>query len=55
VRKRHLPAFKLYQMFVRDPDGVVIELNFNGIDAEPDWGAGGENYATMPRAEPAAT
>jgi catechol 2,3-dioxygenase-like lactoylglutathione lyase family enzyme len=51
VRKRYLPAVKLFQMFVRDPDGVVIELNFNGIDAEPDWGAGSESYAEMPRVD----
>lgn len=49
VRKRYFPEFKLYQMFVRDPDGLMIELNFHGIVQEPSWGAGSENYATMPR------
>jgi hypothetical protein len=36
-------------MFVKDPDGLTIELNFHGIDQEPKWGAGSENYAEMPR------
>jgi catechol 2,3-dioxygenase-like lactoylglutathione lyase family enzyme len=47
-RSRYFPQFKLYQMFVKDPDNVTIELNFHGIDDEPAWG--GENYAEMPRA-----
>ena len=49
VRKRHLPDFRLFQMFVEDPDGLTIELNFHGIDREPAWGGGSENYADMPR------
>jgi catechol 2,3-dioxygenase-like lactoylglutathione lyase family enzyme len=47
-RNRYFPRFKLYQMFVKDPDNVTIELNFHGIEDEPSWG--GENYAQMPRA-----
>jgi catechol 2,3-dioxygenase-like lactoylglutathione lyase family enzyme len=50
VRKRYFPEFKLYQMFVRDPDGLMIELNFHGILEEPTWGGGAENYADMPKA-----
>ena len=34
-RKRYFPEFKLFQMFLRDPDGLVIELNFHGIETEP--------------------
>jgi len=49
-RKRYFPEFKLYQMFVKDPDGLTIELNFHGIAEEPSWGGGSENYAEMPRA-----
>lgn len=49
-RKRYFPEFKLFQMFVKDPDGLTIELNFHGIAEEPAWGAGSENYAAMPRA-----
>jgi catechol 2,3-dioxygenase-like lactoylglutathione lyase family enzyme len=51
-RKRYFPEFKLYQMFVKDPDGLTIELNFHGIAEEPKWGGGSENYAEMPRATP---
>ncbi|HSD44360.1 MAG TPA: VOC family protein [Burkholderiales bacterium] len=48
-RKRYFPEFKLYQMFVKDPNGLTIELNFHGIAEEPKWGAGSESYAEMPR------
>jgi hypothetical protein len=46
-RNRFLPDFKLFQTFIADPDGLVIELNFFGVEEAPDWG--GENYAEMPR------
>jgi catechol 2,3-dioxygenase-like lactoylglutathione lyase family enzyme len=46
-RPRHLPDSNLYQLFIRDPNGVVIELNFFGITAAPDWG--GEDYSKMAR------
>ena len=51
VRKRYLPDFNLFQMFVQDPNGLTVELNFFGIDEEPAWGADSENYADMPRTE----
>ena len=35
-RKRWRPEIQLLQMFVEDPDGLTIELNFNGIAVEPD-------------------
>jgi catechol 2,3-dioxygenase-like lactoylglutathione lyase family enzyme len=44
---RYLPEFHLYQMFIEDPDGLTIELNFFGIESVPAWG--GANYAEMPR------
>ena len=47
TRKRYLPEFRLFQMFVQDRDGLTIELNFAGIDTEPAWGAGSENYSAM--------
>ena len=50
-RRRYLANAQLFQMFVQDPDGLTIELNFHGIDSEPAWGAGSENYAEMPRAD----
>jgi catechol 2,3-dioxygenase-like lactoylglutathione lyase family enzyme len=46
-RPRHLPESNLYQLFIRDPNGVVIELNFFGITDAPDWG--GEDYSKMER------
>jgi catechol 2,3-dioxygenase-like lactoylglutathione lyase family enzyme len=47
VRPRSFPESKLYQLFLRDPDGLTIELNFFGIDKAPEWG--GEDYSKMPR------
>jgi catechol 2,3-dioxygenase-like lactoylglutathione lyase family enzyme len=49
ARKRYFAQFKLFQMFVQDPNGLTIELNFHGIESEPSWGGGSENYAEMPR------
>ena len=49
ARKRYFPEFHLFQMFVKDPDGLTIELNFHGIKEEPSWAFDGENYAQMPR------
>ncbi len=49
ARKRFLPAFGLFQIFVHDPDGLTIELNFPGITSEPSWVTEAENYADMPR------
>lgn len=48
-RNRYFPEFQLYQMFVKDPNGLTVELNFFGIDQQPDWGASAENYAEMAR------
>ena len=48
-RPRYLPESQLYQLFIRDPNGLTIELNFFGITAAPDWG--GEDYSKMPRVE----
>ena len=35
--KRYLPDFQLCQLFVQDPNGLMLELNFFGIEQEPDW------------------
>ena len=49
-RPRYLPESELYQLFVKDPNGVTIELNFFGITDVSEWSdAGVENYSTMPR------
>jgi hypothetical protein len=47
-RPRYLPDAQLYQLFIKDPNGLTIELNFFGITGSPDWG--GEDYSAMPRA-----
>src|ERR1700694_3587997 len=43
---RSLPEFDLYQIFIKDPNGLTIELNFFGLKEVTDWG--GENYSKMP-------
>jgi len=50
ARKRHLPEFGLFQMFVNDPNGLTIELNFFEMSEMPAWGEDSENYADMVRA-----
>src|SRR5471030_2588410 len=37
ARPRSLPEAELYQLFIKDPDGLTIELNFWGIKNAPDW------------------
>jgi len=44
-RPRSLPESELFQLFVKDPNGLTIELNFFGIKESPDWG--GEDYSKM--------
>jgi catechol 2,3-dioxygenase-like lactoylglutathione lyase family enzyme len=44
-RPRSLPESELYQLFIKDPNGLTIELNFFGITQAPDWG--GEDYSRM--------
>jgi catechol 2,3-dioxygenase-like lactoylglutathione lyase family enzyme len=36
-RTRHIPAIALFQIFVTDPDGLAIELNFPGVAEPPRW------------------
>lgn len=45
---RALPDFDLFQIFVRDPDGLTIELNFNNLPKLPEWG---EDYSKMPEVD----
>jgi hypothetical protein len=47
ARKRYLPDIELLQMFIMDPDGLSIELNFPGIAAEPSWDTGSTNDTRM--------
>src|SRR5262249_8854828 len=49
VRPRSLPESERFQLFIKDPDGLSIELNlFAVVKADPVWG--GEDYSKMPRA-----
>ncbi|HZP86488.1 MAG TPA: VOC family protein [Burkholderiales bacterium] len=48
-RPRYLADAKLFQLFIREPNGLTIELNFFGIESDPGWG--GEDYAKMPRVQ----
>ena len=48
ARPRNFPESGLYQLFLKDPDGLTIELNFFGVEKAPDWG--GEDYSKMPKA-----
>ena len=36
-RTRHLQEIELLQIFVADPDGLTIELNFPGVPVLPAW------------------
>jgi len=35
--KRYLPEYGLCQLFVDDPNGLTVELNFFGVEREPAW------------------
>ena len=48
-RPRSFPEFELFQLFITDPDGLMVELNFYGVKPGADWG--GEDYSKMPRAK----
>ncbi len=48
-RPRYLSDSQLYQLMIRDPNGLMIELNFFGITDAPEWG--GEDYSKMARVE----
>lgn len=55
-RPRYLPESSLYQIFVKDPNGIMIELNFFDVEDISEWSEGEvENYTTMPRAESSQT
>jgi len=44
-----LPENQLFQLFLQDPDGVMIELNFFGVEDVAAFG--GENYTQMTRVD----
>ncbi len=46
-RPRSMRESELFQLFIKDPNGLTIELNFFGIKDTSDWG--GEDFSEMPR------
>ena len=44
-RLRYIAEVALLQLFVRDPDGLMIELNYPGTATLPAWAADVEGYA----------
>ncbi len=36
-RHRYFAQIKLFQIFVSDPDGLTIELNFPDVSTRPEW------------------
>ena len=42
---RYFPESELYQLFIRDPNNVMIELKFFDIKSAPQWS--GEDYSKM--------
>jgi len=49
-RARFMADSKLYQLFVTDPNGICIELNFFGVTDAAEWADGDvEIYSEMPR------
>jgi catechol 2,3-dioxygenase-like lactoylglutathione lyase family enzyme len=49
ARRRYRPEIRLFQMFLQDPDGLTIEINFHGIDIDPSLAAESERPADLPR------
>jgi catechol 2,3-dioxygenase-like lactoylglutathione lyase family enzyme len=48
---RSFPESKLYQIFLKDPDDVTIELNFLGVEIKGDWaGEDSESALTLKKA-----
>ncbi len=39
-RTRYIAEIQLFQIFVADPDGLMIELNYPGVATEPSWADG---------------
>jgi catechol 2,3-dioxygenase-like lactoylglutathione lyase family enzyme len=50
-RPRYFPEFKLFQYFLKDPNGLMIELNFFNIDDASAWMGDAEDYSKMARVE----
>jgi catechol 2,3-dioxygenase-like lactoylglutathione lyase family enzyme len=54
-RPRYFPESQLFQYFVQDPNGLMVELNFFGIENGSEWAGEAEDYSKMVRVEAEAT
>lgn len=50
-RPRYFPESQLFQYFLKDPNGLMIELNFFNITDAAKWMEGAEDYSKMARVE----
>jgi hypothetical protein len=50
-RPRYFPEFKLFQFFLKDPNNLMIELNFFNIEDASAWMGDAEDYGKMKRVE----
>lgn len=50
-RPRYFPESKLFQFFLKDPNGLMIELNFLGVTNADEWMGEAEDYSKMQRVE----
>jgi len=50
-RPRYFPESGLYQYFIKDPNGLMIELNFLGVTDPSAWEGESEDYSKMTRVE----
>jgi catechol 2,3-dioxygenase-like lactoylglutathione lyase family enzyme len=48
ARKRYRPEIRLLQMFLQDPDGLTIEINFHNVEIDPALAAESERPAPGP-------
>jgi catechol 2,3-dioxygenase-like lactoylglutathione lyase family enzyme len=49
ARKRYRPDIRLFQIFLQDPDGLTLEINFHNVDIDPELAAESERPAAGPR------
>ena len=42
TRTRYIEEIQLFEIFVAGPDGLMIELNFPGVETNPPWSGAGD-------------